>query len=115
MHGMEITHYISEAEVHAAEALAAQGEQRLRTISPLEVTLFKFPISYRNHFASAVIKVSPAINQNSQHPSYTAAANYESCIDSAEDHWLDREIQRVIQLIYDTYVQAIRWTFGEDW
>lgn len=112
---MELIHYISEAEVHAAEQLARKGEQRLRAISPREVTSFKFPISCGDNFASAVIKISPVIHQTSQHPSYTATAKYESCFHSAEGVWLDREIQRVIQLIYDTYVQAIRWTFGEDW
>ena len=112
---MESIHYITEAEVMTAEELAVKGEQRLRTISPLEATLFKFPVSCCEHFASAVIRVSPVIHQSSQHPSYTVTANYESCVDSTEGSWLDREAQRVIQLVYDTYVQAIRWTFQEDW
>ena len=108
----QFAHYLSESEVNEARQLASRGRQQLRDISEAERTLFFFAAPYDDdHFASVMVEVSPVTLQGSHYTTYDVFARYEPCCNAAEAERIEREIQ----LMYDTTMQAVRRTFDEGW
>jgi hypothetical protein len=111
----EYAHYLSEDEVDEARQLATEGQQRLRDISETQKSCFFFPASYCEHFAWVVVKVTPIISERSRYTSYEVFASYTPCCNAAQADDIDEQIKLLIQLVYDTYIQAVRRKFDDDW
>lgn len=108
-------HFLTEADVHEARQLATRHLQRLRGISETETSLVYFLASDGEHFASSVVRVFPTYPEGSRHPSYEVFASYEPCCKDAEADHVDGQIRLLIQLVYDTYIQAVRLNFTDKW
>ena len=108
-------HYLSEDDINEARQLATEGRQRLRDIAETERTFFRFPASCGDHFAKATVRISPVIPLGSHYPSYEVFASYEPCCYTAQADHVDEQIKLLIQLVYDTYIQAVRRKFDDDW
>ncbi|KAI0147286.1 hypothetical protein GGR57DRAFT_515838 [Xylariaceae sp. FL1272] len=109
------TQYITAEEVKNITALAEVGMQKLRELSNKRITSFYFAIPLRNgHMAAMVIRTIPTSNPPSQNPSFQVLAYYVICHEIElfpnELQWLYRQLQ----VVYNTYIVAVRWTFTED-
>ncbi|KAL2044540.1 hypothetical protein ABVK25_012393 [Lepraria finkii] len=110
----DFTQYLSEREVDEARQLATRGQQRLRDISETQSTFFHFAASYDDHFASVTVRVSPVIPHGSHYTSYNVFASYEPCCTAAQADEVDEQIRLLVQLVYDTCIQAVRRRFDEE-
>ena len=112
---MSEAHYLSEGEVNEACELASKGQQRLREVSETKATFFHFVASCQEHFGSVAVRVSPVIHGESRYPSYDVFAFYQPCCDAAQTREADEQIKLLLQLVYDTCIQAIRRRFDDGW
>jgi hypothetical protein len=104
-------HYISEDKVNEAASLASRGEQRLYNISEKTTTVFDFLPSNDEHFAHARIWVLPAKAKGSPYISYEISVYYQTCCDKISEDLVHKQTQ----LVYDTYIQAVRRRFDNGW
>lgn len=109
------THCLSEREVDEAFELAEKGFQRLISISAAEKTVVLFDVHTGYHFARVNVTVCPVVWQDSRYPSYEVCARYEPCCAEGEGTVIDQKFRELIQLIYDTCIQAVRRTFDDVW
>ncbi|KAH6699587.1 hypothetical protein EV126DRAFT_342322 [Verticillium dahliae] len=102
---------ITATEVSEASALRRAGHQQLRRISDKVSTCFAFnvPLYSPECGASVIIEVKPIVRGNSCHPLYDIRARCETCLPGEQVDGFVKTVQEV----YDTYIQAVRWTFDQ--
>lgn len=105
-------HIISPTQVAESLQLRESGLQRLLTISATDTTAFQFALRYTDGDAIIRISVHPVKRSDSHHPFYDVKAQYET---SHPHQPIEDSTIEHVQYVYDTYIQAIRWTFDSKW
>lgn len=108
-------HRFSETEVQEAPQLAQSRQQRHYALSNTGTTKCYFMVPYNGHFAEVNISVSPTQSQHANHVSYEVSAIYQGCCRITEEPRADEQVRRTIQLVYDTYIQAVRLKLDTHW
>ncbi|KAI1325828.1 hypothetical protein F5Y16DRAFT_401015 [Xylariaceae sp. FL0255] len=112
----DTTQYISVEQVKEAAALAERGIQKLRNVSQKSKTLFYVPLLLPSaHIAAIEIQISPVLDPPSPNPPFLVSVCFITCHEIGnfleETQWLYEQLQ----LVYNTYIVAIRWIIGPDW
>ena len=108
----QIVHLITPTEVIESVKLREAGFQRLHKISATVVTTFQLTLPCPDGAALIQIKVHPVERSGSHHPYYNVEASYET---AHPPRSIEPSIVEQVQCIYDTYIQAVRWTFDLEW
>jgi hypothetical protein len=105
----DLIHDLSDKDVHEARELIDDGCQRLRSISDVVNTHFRFTVSFGAHKATTIYTISPVDCQVSGYSYQKVEGSYRLYCDRED---VDSNIKSSIEVVYNVYIQANRQTFN---